>query len=161
MTVVGVVPEGRHSHSACPYGGGLVIFGGLGKGGRPLGDAFYLRPTSSGFCWETKNLHPPPVPRFQITNLLGVNELNECVMKMCHLSVIKNHSLGLCFQIFSLSPCNQWEVGCGWWSLASGWWSTRSFCNKSEHWELCGDPAGYRKLLCSWSWTLAVVNGLL
>uniref|UniRef100_A0A8C2CCR2 tRNA wybutosine-synthesizing protein 4 n=1 Tax=Cyprinus carpio TaxID=7962 RepID=A0A8C2CCR2_CYPCA len=64
MTVVGAVPEARHSHSACPYGGGLVIFGGLGKGGRPLCDAFYLRPTSSGFCWETKNLHPPPVPRY-------------------------------------------------------------------------------------------------
>uniref|UniRef100_A0A672TCF5 tRNA wybutosine-synthesizing protein 4 n=1 Tax=Sinocyclocheilus grahami TaxID=75366 RepID=A0A672TCF5_SINGR len=64
MTVVGAVPEARHSHSACPYGGGLVIFGGLGKGSRPLCDAFYLRPTSSGFCWETKNLHPPPVPRY-------------------------------------------------------------------------------------------------
>ncbi|KAI2660658.1 tRNA wybutosine-synthesizing protein 4 [Labeo rohita] len=64
MTVVGAVPEARHSHSACPYGGGLVIFGGLGKGGRPLCDVFYLRPTSSGFCWETKNLHPPPVPRY-------------------------------------------------------------------------------------------------
>ncbi|XP_016355052.1 tRNA wybutosine-synthesizing protein 4-like, partial [Sinocyclocheilus anshuiensis] len=62
ITVVGAFPETRHSHSACPYGGGLVIFGGLGKGSRPLGDAFYLRPTSSGFCWETKNLHPPPVP---------------------------------------------------------------------------------------------------
>ncbi|XP_067265117.1 tRNA wybutosine-synthesizing protein 4 [Chanodichthys erythropterus] len=64
ITVVGAVPEARHSHSACPYGGGLVIFGGLGKGGRPLGDVFYLRPTSSGFCWETKNLHPLPVPRY-------------------------------------------------------------------------------------------------
>uniref|UniRef100_A0A672KR60 tRNA wybutosine-synthesizing protein 4 n=1 Tax=Sinocyclocheilus grahami TaxID=75366 RepID=A0A672KR60_SINGR len=64
ITVVGAFPETRHSHSACPYGGGLVIFGGLGKGSRPLGDAFYLRPTSSGFCWETKNLHPPPVPRY-------------------------------------------------------------------------------------------------
>ncbi|XP_077072010.1 tRNA wybutosine-synthesizing protein 4 [Siphateles boraxobius] len=64
ITVVGVVPEARHSHSSCPYGGGLVIFGGLGKGGRPLCDVFYLRPTSSGFCWETQNLHPPPVPRY-------------------------------------------------------------------------------------------------
>uniref|UniRef100_A0A673ICS7 tRNA wybutosine-synthesizing protein 4 n=1 Tax=Sinocyclocheilus rhinocerous TaxID=307959 RepID=A0A673ICS7_9TELE len=64
MTVVGAVPEARHSHSACPYGGGLVIFGGLGKGGRPICDAFYLRPTLSGFCWETMNLHPPPVPRY-------------------------------------------------------------------------------------------------
>ncbi|KAG1946012.1 tRNA wybutosine-synthesizing protein 4 [Pimephales promelas] len=64
IRVVGVAPEARHSHSACPYGGGLVIFGGLGKGGRPLCDAFYLRPTSSGFCWEKQNLHPPPVPRY-------------------------------------------------------------------------------------------------
>ncbi|ROL55070.1 tRNA wybutosine-synthesizing protein 4 [Anabarilius grahami] len=64
ITFVGAVPEARHSHSACPYRGGLVIFGGLGKGGRPFGDVFYLRPTSSGFCWETKNLHPPPVPRY-------------------------------------------------------------------------------------------------
>ncbi|KAF4109123.1 tRNA wybutosine-synthesizing protein 4 [Onychostoma macrolepis] len=73
MTVVGAVPEARHSHSACPYGGGLVIFGGLGKGGRPLGDAFYLRPTSSDFCWETKNLHPPPVPRYSHS----ANVINE------------------------------------------------------------------------------------
>lgn len=64
ITVVGAGPEARHSHSACPYGGGLVIFGGLGEGGKPLGDVLYLRPTSSGFCWEMKDLHPPPVPRY-------------------------------------------------------------------------------------------------
>ncbi|RXN29035.1 tRNA wybutosine-synthesizing 4 [Labeo rohita] len=54
MTVVGAVPEARHSHSACPYGGGLVIFGGLGKGGRPLCDVFYLRPTSSAHVINEK-----------------------------------------------------------------------------------------------------------
>lgn len=64
IPVDGVAPEARHSHSACPYGGGLVIFGGLGKGARPLGDAFCLTPTSSGFFWEKINLHSPPVPRF-------------------------------------------------------------------------------------------------
>ncbi|XP_056611537.1 tRNA wybutosine-synthesizing protein 4 [Triplophysa dalaica] len=60
----GIAPEARHSHSACPFGGGLVMFGGLSKCGRPLGDAFHLRPTSSGFCWERIHLHPPPVPRY-------------------------------------------------------------------------------------------------
>nr|XP_055071846.1 tRNA wybutosine-synthesizing protein 4 [Misgurnus anguillicaudatus] len=64
IPVDGIVPEARHSHSACPYGGGLVVFGGLGKSGRPLGDAFYLRTTSSGFCWEKMILHPSPVPRY-------------------------------------------------------------------------------------------------
>ncbi|XP_051566377.1 tRNA wybutosine-synthesizing protein 4 [Myxocyprinus asiaticus] len=64
VPVDGVAPEARHSHSACPYGEGLVIFGGLGREGRPLGDAFHLRPMLSGFCWERMNLDPPPVPRY-------------------------------------------------------------------------------------------------
>ncbi|TRY91864.1 hypothetical protein DNTS_027206 [Danionella cerebrum] len=64
IAVIGEGPEARHSHSACSYEGGIVIFGGLGKGGRPLGDAFYLRPTLSGFYWEKKNFNPSPIPRY-------------------------------------------------------------------------------------------------
>lgn len=61
--IEGTVPEPRHSHTACSYQGGAVVFGGLNKRGAPLGDAVLLRPHGSGFTWETLELQPPPVPR--------------------------------------------------------------------------------------------------
>ncbi|XP_028250219.1 tRNA wybutosine-synthesizing protein 4 [Parambassis ranga] len=64
MPLEGVAPEARHSHSACSYQGGVVVFGGLSRGGVPLGDTVVLRPTDVGFCWERMDVHPPPVPRY-------------------------------------------------------------------------------------------------
>lgn len=64
ISVEGVPPEARLSHSACEYEGGVVVFGGLGRGGVPLGDTAILRPTTTGFCWESLLVHSPPVPRY-------------------------------------------------------------------------------------------------
>lgn len=64
VTVEGAAPEARFSHSACPYEGGVVIFGGMGRRGVPLGDATLLRQTDSGFCWERIDITPPPIPRY-------------------------------------------------------------------------------------------------
>ncbi|XP_067112568.1 tRNA wybutosine-synthesizing protein 4 [Osmerus mordax] len=64
MSVEGIPPEARLSHSACPYKEGVVVFGGLGRGGVPLGDTTFLRPTTTGFCWESLAVHPQPVPRY-------------------------------------------------------------------------------------------------
>ncbi|XP_064185695.1 tRNA wybutosine-synthesizing protein 4 [Anguilla rostrata] len=64
VPVEGATPAARHSHSACSHDGGVVIFGGLGGGGAPLGDAVWLRPTETGFCWARLQVHPAPVPRY-------------------------------------------------------------------------------------------------
>ncbi|RVE61161.1 hypothetical protein OJAV_G00168000 [Oryzias javanicus] len=64
VPVEGVTPAPRHSHSACSYEGGVLVFGGLGEGGAPLGDTAVLRPTERGFCWERIDVHPPPEPRY-------------------------------------------------------------------------------------------------
>ncbi|XP_069033486.1 tRNA wybutosine-synthesizing protein 4 isoform X2 [Embiotoca jacksoni] len=64
MPVEGAAPPARHSHSACSYQGGVVVFGGLGGEGVPLGDTLVLRPTERGFCWERMDVRPPPVPRY-------------------------------------------------------------------------------------------------
>uniref|UniRef100_A0A7N9AWE5 tRNA wybutosine-synthesizing protein 4 n=1 Tax=Mastacembelus armatus TaxID=205130 RepID=A0A7N9AWE5_9TELE len=64
IPVEGAAPEPRHSHSACSYQGGVVVFGGLGRRGVPLGDTVMLRPTERGFCWERIEVQPPPVPRY-------------------------------------------------------------------------------------------------
>uniref|UniRef100_A0A3B5ALD7 tRNA wybutosine-synthesizing protein 4 n=1 Tax=Stegastes partitus TaxID=144197 RepID=A0A3B5ALD7_9TELE len=64
MPVGGAAPEARHSHSACSYKGGVVVFGGLSRGGAPLGDTVLLKPTERGFSWERLDVQPPPVPRY-------------------------------------------------------------------------------------------------
>nr|XP_020493507.1 tRNA wybutosine-synthesizing protein 4 isoform X1 [Labrus bergylta] len=64
MPVEGAVPEARHSHSACAHQGGVVMFGGLDRGGVPLGDSAVLRPTERGFTWERLEVQPPPLPRY-------------------------------------------------------------------------------------------------
>ncbi|KAJ8396314.1 hypothetical protein AAFF_G00018910 [Aldrovandia affinis] len=64
VPVEGSPPEARHSHSACAYAGGVVIFGGLGAGGVPLSDTVLLQPTATGFCWERLLVQPAPVPRY-------------------------------------------------------------------------------------------------
>ncbi|KAJ8283018.1 hypothetical protein COCON_G00055370 [Conger conger] len=64
VPVDGEPPGARHSHSACGYAGGAVIFGGLGGGGAALGDAVVLRPAETGFCWARLRVHPAPAPRY-------------------------------------------------------------------------------------------------
>ncbi|XP_049904417.1 tRNA wybutosine-synthesizing protein 4 [Epinephelus moara] len=64
VPVEGAAPEARHSHSACSYQGGVVVFGGLDRRGVPLGDTAVLRPTDRGFSWERIEVQPPPVPRY-------------------------------------------------------------------------------------------------
>ncbi|RXM36578.1 tRNA wybutosine-synthesizing protein 4 [Acipenser ruthenus] len=66
VPVGGSVPEPRHSHSACPYAGGLVIAGGLG-GQTPLGSTVLLRPAQSGFRWHELKTDPPIIPRYSHT----------------------------------------------------------------------------------------------
>ncbi|XP_076603828.1 tRNA wybutosine-synthesizing protein 4 [Chaetodon auriga] len=64
IPVEGAAPEARHSHSACSYQGGVVVFGGLDRRGVPLGDTVVLRPKERGFCWERIEVQPSPVPRY-------------------------------------------------------------------------------------------------
>ncbi|XP_018587795.1 tRNA wybutosine-synthesizing protein 4 [Scleropages formosus] len=64
VSIEGAVPAARHSHSACACEGGVVISGGLGRGGIPLGDAVFLLPTTTGFRWEELVIKPPVVPRY-------------------------------------------------------------------------------------------------
>ncbi|KAG8000978.1 tRNA wybutosine-synthesizing protein 4 [Nibea albiflora] len=64
LSVEGAAPDARHSHSACSYQGGLVLFGGVDKRGVPLGDTVVLRPNVRGFSWERIKVQPPPVPRY-------------------------------------------------------------------------------------------------
>ncbi|XP_037543073.1 tRNA wybutosine-synthesizing protein 4 [Nematolebias whitei] len=63
IPVDGTAPAARHSHSACSYQGGALVFGGLSPRGTPLGDTALLRQTETGFLWETVDVRPPPVPR--------------------------------------------------------------------------------------------------
>ncbi|XP_033843088.1 tRNA wybutosine-synthesizing protein 4 [Periophthalmus magnuspinnatus] len=64
VSVDGAAPEPRFSHSACSYRGGVVMFGGLGRRGVPLGDTTLLKPTESGFCWQRLDIKPAPVARY-------------------------------------------------------------------------------------------------
>ncbi|XP_036401358.1 tRNA wybutosine-synthesizing protein 4 [Megalops cyprinoides] len=74
VPVEGDPPEARHSHSACGFDGGVVIFGGLGRDGVPLGDAIFLRPTATGFCWERLLVQPALVPRYSHSaHVIGQN----------------------------------------------------------------------------------------
>ncbi|XP_077392578.1 tRNA wybutosine-synthesizing protein 4 isoform X1 [Festucalex cinctus] len=64
VAVEGAAPEARHSHSACSYQGGLVLFGGHGRRGEPLGDIMVMKPNERGFYWESVDVQPPPCPRY-------------------------------------------------------------------------------------------------
>ncbi|KAM3608030.1 uncharacterized protein V6R79_018072 [Siganus canaliculatus] len=64
VPVEGAAPEARHSHAACPYQGGAVVFGGLDRRGVPLGDTAVLTPNERGFTWERIETQPSPVPRY-------------------------------------------------------------------------------------------------
>ncbi|XP_022536214.2 tRNA wybutosine-synthesizing protein 4 [Astyanax mexicanus] len=70
----GCFPEPRHSHSACAYRGGVVIFGGLGRGGVPLGDVMWLNDSPTGFVWKKVQLRPALVPRYSHSaHVIGEN----------------------------------------------------------------------------------------
>ncbi|XP_054642567.1 tRNA wybutosine-synthesizing protein 4 isoform X2 [Dunckerocampus dactyliophorus] len=64
LPVEGAAPDDRHSHSACAYQGGVLVFGGLGRRGQPMGDTVVLKPNERGFCWERIDVQPPPCPRY-------------------------------------------------------------------------------------------------
>ncbi|XP_048883416.1 tRNA wybutosine-synthesizing protein 4 isoform X1 [Brienomyrus brachyistius] len=64
VPVEGAMPAARHSHSACAHEEGVVICGGLGRGGVPLGDTVLLQCTASGFHWKELLVQPPLVPRY-------------------------------------------------------------------------------------------------
>nr|XP_046259052.1 tRNA wybutosine-synthesizing protein 4 [Scatophagus argus] len=64
IPVEGAAPEARHSHSACSYQSGVVVFGGLDRRGVPLGDTVVLRQNERGFYWERIEVQPSPVPRY-------------------------------------------------------------------------------------------------
>uniref|UniRef100_A0A3B3ZVA1 Uncharacterized protein n=1 Tax=Periophthalmus magnuspinnatus TaxID=409849 RepID=A0A3B3ZVA1_9GOBI len=64
VSVDGAAPEPRFSHSACSYRGGVVMFGGLGRRGVPLGDTTLLKPTESGFCWQRLDIKPSVFCRY-------------------------------------------------------------------------------------------------
>ncbi|XP_018559891.1 tRNA wybutosine-synthesizing protein 4 isoform X2 [Lates calcarifer] len=64
IPVEGAAPEALHSHSACSYEGGMVVFGGLNRRGVPLGDTVILRPNDRGFWWDRIAVQPPPIPRY-------------------------------------------------------------------------------------------------
>uniref|UniRef100_A0A8V0X6L3 tRNA wybutosine-synthesizing protein 4 n=1 Tax=Gallus gallus TaxID=9031 RepID=A0A8V0X6L3_CHICK len=67
ISVEGPVPEGRHSHSACSWKGGVLIAGGLGAAEQPLNSVFLLRETEHGFRWQIIETHPPLIPRYSHT----------------------------------------------------------------------------------------------
>ncbi|KFV46784.1 Leucine carboxyl methyltransferase 2, partial [Tyto alba] len=67
IPVEGPVPEGRHSHSACSWKGGVLIAGGLGAAEQPLGSVFFLRELEHGFQWQTVETYPPLIPRYSHT----------------------------------------------------------------------------------------------
>ncbi|NXN95323.1 TYW4 protein, partial [Rhinopomastus cyanomelas] len=67
IPVEGPAPEGRHSHSACSWKGGVLIAGGLGAAEQPLGSLFFLREVYHGFQWQLIETHPPLIPRYSHT----------------------------------------------------------------------------------------------
>ncbi|CAM9551824.1 unnamed protein product, partial [Bubo scandiacus] len=67
IPVEGPVPEGRHSHSACSWRGGVLIAGGLGAAERPLGSVFFLRELEHSFQWQRVETHPLLMPRYSHT----------------------------------------------------------------------------------------------
>ncbi|XP_029385841.1 tRNA wybutosine-synthesizing protein 4 [Echeneis naucrates] len=64
VPIEGAAPTALHSHSACSFQGGVVVFGGLDRRGVPRGDTAVLRPTDGGFSWDRLEVQPPPVPRY-------------------------------------------------------------------------------------------------
>ncbi|NWV00822.1 TYW4 protein, partial [Upupa epops] len=67
IPVEGPVPEGRHSHSACGWKGGVLIAGGLGAAEQLLGSLFVLKEVQHGFQWQPIETHPPLIPRYSHT----------------------------------------------------------------------------------------------
>lgn len=140
MPLEGVAPEARHSHSACSYQGGVVVFGGLSRGGVPLGDMVVLRPTDVGFCWERIDVHPPPVPRSAVFVII------QRFKTKISCSEAFEWDLVFCVQILSLCPCDRWEAGGGGRSLAPFWRCTRHSSHQHEHAQQCGVLSGHGKL---------------
>ncbi|NXN15922.1 TYW4 protein, partial [Indicator maculatus] len=67
IPVEGPAPEGRHSHSACSWKGGVLVAGGLGAAEQPLGSLCFLEQLEGGFRWQVLETKPPLVPRYSHT----------------------------------------------------------------------------------------------
>ncbi|NXI45801.1 TYW4 protein, partial [Galbula dea] len=67
VPVEGPAPEGRHSHSACSWEGGVLVAGGLGAAEQPLGSVCFLRELDHAFQWQVVETHPPLIPRYSHT----------------------------------------------------------------------------------------------
>ncbi|NXX49859.1 TYW4 protein, partial [Tricholaema leucomelas] len=67
IPVEGPAPEGRHSHSACSWKGGVLVAGGLGAVEQPLGSLCFLEQLEGGFRWQVLETRPPLVPRYSHT----------------------------------------------------------------------------------------------
>lgn len=67
IPVEGDTPEGRHSHSACSWQGGVLIAGGLGASEEPLSSIVFLKPITCGFLWKSVDIQPPIIPRYSHT----------------------------------------------------------------------------------------------
>ncbi|CAK6432315.1 unnamed protein product [Pipistrellus nathusii] len=67
VPVEGDTPEGRHSHSACSWQGGVLIAGGLGASEEPLSSVVFLEPITCGFLWKSVDVQPPITPRYSHT----------------------------------------------------------------------------------------------
>lgn len=67
IPVEGDTPEGRHSHSACSWQGGVLIAGGLGASEEPLSSIVFLKPITCGFLWKSVDIQPPITPRYSHT----------------------------------------------------------------------------------------------
>lgn len=67
IPVEGDTPEGRHSHSACSWQGGVLIAGGLGASEEPLSSIVFLKPITCGFLWKSVDVQPPITPRYSHT----------------------------------------------------------------------------------------------
>ncbi|XP_068026261.1 tRNA wybutosine-synthesizing protein 4 isoform X2 [Melanerpes formicivorus] len=67
IPVEGPAPEGRHSHSACSWKGGVLVAGGLGAAEQPLGSLCFLEQLEGGFGWQVLETRPPLVPRYSHT----------------------------------------------------------------------------------------------
>ncbi|KFQ34358.1 Leucine carboxyl methyltransferase 2, partial [Merops nubicus] len=115
IPVEGPVPEGRHSHSACSWKGGVLIAGGLGAAEQPLGSICFLRELGHGFQWQTVETHPPLIPRYSHTAhvhdgkllLVGGVWLQPCAvpgLALIHLAT------GLCLDYTINSEHLEWPL---------------------------------------------------
>ncbi|KAM8975630.1 LOW QUALITY PROTEIN: tRNA wybutosine-synthesizing protein 4 [Pelodytes ibericus] len=75
VSVLGIPPMARHSHSCCAWNGSTVISGGLLNSGLPSNSVTILRSGDSQFQWQELTVTPPLVPRYSHTSHVVDNKL--------------------------------------------------------------------------------------